>query len=132
MYFVVQHTCTVQLGTTAVLLACQFGHRELLEVLIDRYHCAATDKDKASLCILHNSNTFCMSFIGPITGYLAVLIFCLQSHVMYYCTIILLYVHNYAAFPPTMCISLWSPVWCICRMGRVYCGMQLPMAICPF
>ena len=58
MYFVVQHTCTVQLGTTAVLLACQSGHRELLEVLIDRYHCAATDKDKASSCMAHDPNSF--------------------------------------------------------------------------
>ena len=38
---------TVQFGSTAVLLACQFGYRELLEILIDKYHCAATDKDKA-------------------------------------------------------------------------------------
>ena len=48
---------TVQLGTTAVLLACQFGHRELLEILIDKYHCAVTDKDKACcgyMAHLHN------------------------------------------------------------------------------
>ena len=62
MHIVIQHTCTVQSGTTAVLLACQFGHRELLEVLIDRYHCAATDKDKASSCMAHDPKAFWMNF----------------------------------------------------------------------
>ena len=46
-----------QSGATAVLLACQHGYRELLELLIDRYHCSAKDKDKASLCTVHHPNT---------------------------------------------------------------------------
>ena len=41
------HMHALQEGTTAVLLACEHGHRELLELLIDRYHCSATDKDEA-------------------------------------------------------------------------------------
>ena len=50
-HFIIQPTCTLQSGTSAVLLACQCGHRELLEILIDRYHCSATDKDKACGCM---------------------------------------------------------------------------------
>ena len=40
---------TVQCGNSAVHYAAMEGHKEVVELLIDKYNLSATDKDKVSL-----------------------------------------------------------------------------------
>ena len=40
---------TVQCGSSAVHCAAMRGHKEVVELLIDRYNLSATDKDDVSL-----------------------------------------------------------------------------------
>ena len=151
----------MQFGSTAVLLACQFGPRELLEILIDKYHCAATDKDKAcgwcmarmcnlthrvliwalghEIVLQHPSSIYNRTYVcNYFTGLTTVLhspmllLYILLCIILYICvspTPIQTHIHkSLCSCPGILCIYMW----CLCRMGRVQCGMQLPMGICPF
>ena len=40
-------------GKTAVQLSAAFGHKEVVELLIDRYNVSATEKDVSSNCIAY-------------------------------------------------------------------------------
>ena len=125
----------MQSGTSAVLLACQFGHRELLEILIDRYHCAATDKDKACGCIAHNAHNY-VWILSCIKSCLAALMLHLHSYVrtvvMYKLYMLLKYhcINNYYAsiiryhyvYAFAIVILLYGIVlFCICLL----CGMRV-------
>ena len=39
-------------GRTAVQLSAAFGHKEVVELLIDKYNMSATEKDDVSTCCI--------------------------------------------------------------------------------
>ena len=41
-------------GKTAVHLSATFGHKEVVELLIDKYNVSATEKDVSSNCIAYS------------------------------------------------------------------------------